>query len=252
MKGGITGLGAAALSTGLVVVGAGGFKKYKDIPESTQTNIIKALNAIVTMLSTSSSGPNTDESIAKIGCLITGVKHSLVETAQAPALRKSYSVLRRHFTKVGEDHVHILYPRLRGLNIGNMALERQVIAMRTEFRKHLEPTSPLVGKLIAKGYLRHGTTNVPARLGYGVGQTEREILHPKKAEKYKDYGRTLARENKVSAEVKALTAEERAVAEAVGSVPGLSSSLEADANLAAKEEAEHEDRVARGGFANLS
>ena len=238
---------AAAVGTTAAVGAAAAY--YKHVPKTTRKNIVKALERMKVLLETPNEGYLPDmvlldsHNLERIGRLIKGAVSVNVADADEKNDNedKLPSVLRRHFTKVGEEEVDNLFPDDGKSN-----------ELRGIFLKSLKPKSGLVSGLVAQGYLKHGTTNVPARLGYGVGQTEREILHPKKAEKYKDYGRTLARENKVSAEVKALTAEERAVAEAVGSVPGLSSSLEADANLAAKEEAEHEDRVARGGFANLS
>ena len=180
MKGGLYGTPAAPASIAIPVAAAAvgttaavalGGAYYKHVPKTTRENIVKALEKMKELLETPNEGYQPDmvlrdsHNLERIGRLIKGAVDS--DEAYLNPDRddedKLPSVLRRHFTKVGEEEVDILFP-LTGDGESN--------ELRGIFLKSLKPKSGLVSGLVAQGYLKHGTTNVPARLGYGTGSKE--------------------------------------------------------------------------------
>ena len=158
---------AAAVGTTAAVALGGAY--YKHVPKTTRENIVKALEKMKELLETPNEGYQPDmvlrdsHNLERIGRLIKGAVDS--DEAYLNPDRddedKLPSVLRRHFTKVGEEEVDNLFPDDGKSN-----------ELRGIFLKSLKPKSGLVSGLVAQGYLKHGTTNVPARLGYGTGSKE--------------------------------------------------------------------------------
>jgi hypothetical protein len=160
---------AAAVGTTAAVALGGAY--YKHVPKTTRKNIVKALEKMKELLETPNEGYQPDmvlrdsHNLERIGRLIKGAVS--VEEADADEENdnedKLPSVLRRHFTKVGEEEVDNLFP---------LTDDGKSNELRGIFLKSLKPKSGLVSGLVAEGYLKHGTTNVPARLGYGTGSKE--------------------------------------------------------------------------------
>jgi len=158
---------AAAVGTTAAVGAAAAY--YKHVPKTTRKNIVKALERMKELLESPNEGYLPDmvlldsHNLERIGRLIKGAVSVNVADADEKNDNedKLPSVLRRHFTKVGEEEVDNLFPDDGKSN-----------ELRGIFLKSLKPKSGLVSGLVAEGYLKHGTTNVPARLGYGTGSKE--------------------------------------------------------------------------------